>query len=88
VTKPTTTADSTQKIKPSSATELMSTAPIVGVRNDGQQRVEGQVEEHFPARLVDRLPRTYRPDADAYLEILDRALLDRQISATEADAPC
>jgi len=61
---------------------VLPTADVALVR----RQVEGLVEEHFLARLVDRLPRTYRPDADAYLEILDRALLDRHISATEADA--
>jgi hypothetical protein len=39
VTKPTTTADSTHKIEPSSATGLTSTAPIIGDRNDGQHPV-------------------------------------------------
>jgi len=39
VTKPTTTADSTHKIKPSSATGLTSTAPIIGDRNDAQHLV-------------------------------------------------
>jgi hypothetical protein len=55
VTKPTTTADSTQKIKPSSATELMSTAPIVGVRNDGQHSVRVMRDSHPPrdARWVE-----------------------------------
>lgn len=47
---------------------------------------EGESEPHFLSRLVDRLPRTHRPDSDAYLEVLDRALLDRHVSTTEADA--
>lgn len=42
-------------------------------------------EPHFLTRLVDRLPRLEKPSADAYLEVLDRALLDRHISASEAD---
>ncbi|MGH4009543.1 MAG: exonuclease domain-containing protein [Pseudonocardiaceae bacterium] len=46
----------------------------------------GHVEPHFLARLVDRIPRTGDPVADAYLAMLDDALLDRQICATEADA--
>ena len=50
------------------------------------RRAEGDLEEHFLARLVDRLPRTHQPDADAYLDVLDRALLDRHISTAEADA--
>ncbi|GGQ83950.1 exonuclease domain-containing protein [Couchioplanes azureus] len=45
-----------------------------------------QRQEHFLARLIDRLPRQREPRADAYLDLLDQALLDRHISATEADA--
>jgi len=36
--------------------------------------------------MVDRIPRTGMPTVDAYLAMLDAALLDRDISATEADA--
>jgi DNA polymerase III subunit epsilon len=46
----------------------------------------GQPAEHFLSRLVARLPRVHQPQGDAYLDILDHALLDRHISATEADA--
>jgi DNA polymerase III subunit epsilon len=46
----------------------------------------GQPVEHFLSRLVARLPRLHQPQGDAYLDLLDRALLDRHISATEADA--
>lgn len=46
----------------------------------------GQVEPHFLARLVDRLPRADDPETDAYYQLLDRALLDRIISASEADS--
>ncbi|GIF08937.1 exonuclease domain-containing protein [Actinoplanes siamensis] len=42
-------------------------------------------EPHFLTRLVDRLPRLNDPKGDAYLDLLDRALLDRHISASEAD---
>ncbi len=43
--------------------------------------------EHFLSRLVHRLPRvTEPPQADTYLALLDRALIDRRISATESDA--
>ncbi|MBM2621484.1 hypothetical protein JIG36_38870 [Actinoplanes sp. LDG1-06] len=42
-------------------------------------------EPHFLTRLVDRLPRLRDPQADAYLGMLDRALLDRHISESEAD---
>ena len=37
VTTPTTTDTNTNKINPSSATDLTSPGPVVGVRNDGQQ---------------------------------------------------
>jgi DNA polymerase-3 subunit epsilon len=41
----------------------------------------------FLARLIDRLPRVQQPArADDYLALLDRALLDRQLSASEQDA--
>ncbi|MEU3626928.1 hypothetical protein BS329_39430 [Amycolatopsis coloradensis] len=43
-------------------------------------------EPHFLARLVDRVPREGDPAMDAYLAVLDGALLDRQISVSEADA--
>jgi DNA polymerase-3 subunit epsilon len=42
-------------------------------------------EPHFLSRLVDRLPRQRDPRADAYLDLLDQAVLDRHISAAEAD---
>ena len=45
----------------------------------------GHVTPHFLARLVERLPRTGEPAKDAYLALLDAALLDRQICDTEAD---
>ncbi|WP_326560729.1 exonuclease domain-containing protein [Micromonospora sp. NBC_01796] len=47
----------------------------------------GGKQEHFLARLIDRLPRVPDPpQADAYLALLDQALLDRYLSATEMDA--
>jgi DNA polymerase-3 subunit epsilon len=59
--------------------------PVTGTPPVGR-RGPAEVSEHFLARLVDRLPRTHHPDADAYLEVLDRALLDRYISVDESDA--
>ncbi|MFC8620408.1 exonuclease domain-containing protein [Micromonospora purpureochromogenes] len=56
--------------------------PVVAV----QRRAAGQRAQHFLARLVDRLPRLHEPQGDAYMDLLDQALLDRHISATEADA--
>lgn len=46
----------------------------------------GHVEPHFLARLVERMPRDEELAVDAYFAMLDNALLDRLISATEADA--
>ncbi|HEU5155661.1 MAG TPA: exonuclease domain-containing protein [Streptosporangiaceae bacterium] len=43
-------------------------------------------QRHFLARLVDRLPHSMEPAVDSYLAVLDGALLDRHISASEADA--
>lgn len=43
-------------------------------------------QPHFLRRLVDGLPEVAGPDEhSAYLAVLDRALMDRQISASEAD---
>ena len=43
--------------------------------------------QSFLSRLVDRLPRVPDlPHADEYLAVLDRALLDRHLSASEQDA--
>ncbi|MEV4417023.1 exonuclease domain-containing protein [Catellatospora sp. NPDC049609] len=51
------------------------------------RRHRHEVAEHFLTRLVDRLPRVPSPpQADAYLSLLDHALLDRHVSTVEADA--
>lgn len=52
----------------------------------GRSAPDDSGRPHFLARLVDRVPRLGDPLPDAYLGMLDRALLDRQISVTEADA--
>jgi DNA polymerase III subunit epsilon len=52
-----------------------------------RRRTVDATEEHFLSRLVDRLPRVHAPvQADAYLALLDWALVDHRISATESDA--
>ena len=56
--------------------------PVAPVR----RRAVGLQEGHFLSRLVDRLPRLHEPQGDAYLDLLDQALLDRYISAGEVDA--
>ncbi|MFG2049916.1 exonuclease domain-containing protein [Micromonospora sp. NPDC048935] len=60
----------------------ISTSSVVAV----QRRRAGHRQQHFLARLVDRLPRLRELEGDAYLALLDQVLLDRHISATEADA--
>jgi DNA polymerase-3 subunit epsilon len=50
-----------------------------------RRRSPGTREPHFLTRLADRLPRQQEPRADAYLDLLDQALLDRTISMIEAD---
>lgn len=57
------------------------TTPVVHV----PRRAPGHRQEHFLKRLVDALPRTREPRADSYLDLLDRALLDRHVSESEAD---
>lgn len=47
------------------------------------RRTSGQPAEHFLSRLVAQLPRVDSRDADAYLDLLDQALLDRHLSETE-----
>jgi DNA polymerase-3 subunit epsilon len=58
--------------------------PSRGLAPVSRRRPEDR-EPHFLTRLVDRLPRLRDPQADAYLDVLDRALLDRHISASETD---
>jgi DNA polymerase-3 subunit epsilon len=50
-----------------------------------RRRAPGFREPHFLTRLAGRLPRQQEPRADAYLDLLDQALIDRHISVTEAD---
>jgi len=50
-----------------------------------RRRSAGVRERRFLTRLADRLPRQQEPRADAYLDLLDQVLLDRDISAAEAD---
>jgi DNA polymerase-3 subunit epsilon len=44
------------------------------------------IEPHFLARMVERMRRDDEPLVDAYFSVLDNALLDREISVSEADA--
>jgi DNA polymerase-3 subunit epsilon len=50
------------------------------------RRSADEPQPHFLERLVNRLPEVAGPDEhNAYLAMLDRALMDRQISVSEAD---
>jgi DNA polymerase-3 subunit epsilon len=50
------------------------------------RRTPEESQPHFLERLVDRLSEVAGPDEhNAYLAMLDRALMDRQISGSEAD---
>ena len=60
---------------------ILPTGTVTPVR----RTAVGQVEPHFLARLVERMPRDGEPAVDAYFAMLEDALLDRQISATEGD---
>src|SRR5690606_954519 len=49
-----------------------------------RRRTPTEQPGHFLAQLVDRLPRATSEHEDAYLDLLDRALLDRYLSVLEA----
>lgn len=74
--------------------EVISTAqsshwpvvPVTEVTRLSRQARASQRQEHFLARLARRTPRTeLHPGANSYLALLDRALLDRQLSTHEQD---
>ena len=50
------------------------------------QRSQGHsVEQHFLSKLVRLLPRVETPGGDEYLDVLDRALVDRHLSVDEQE---
>lgn len=57
-----------------------------GVTPPVHRTPDGEVEPRFLTRLGRRMPRDDEPAMDSYFAMLDDALLDRQISASEADA--
>lgn len=61
---------------------------ILGARAAAVPRgVSAERDGHFLARIVDRMPRVSEPAAaDDYLALLDRILLDEQISPSAGDA--
>lgn len=55
-------------------------------RHATRSSTAASANQHFLARLASRTPRSeIHPEANSYLALLDRALLDRQISRHEAD---
>jgi DNA polymerase III subunit epsilon len=63
--------------------------PAITARSSGRvsrQTAAAATSQHFLERLASRAPRTeIHPDANSYLALLDRVLLDRQISRHEED---
>jgi DNA polymerase-3 subunit epsilon len=51
-----------------------------------REQAASMSSEHFLARLASRMPRSeLHPEANSYLALLDRVLLDREVSLHEAD---
>jgi DNA polymerase III subunit epsilon len=61
---------------PSLPTDIVPAAP---------RRIPRDVSPHWLTRIVDRLPRTGDPEVDAYLALLDRAVVDRRVDDQEAE---
>ncbi|MGE5574110.1 MAG: exonuclease domain-containing protein [Bacteroidota bacterium] len=60
--------------------------PSVTVTRVSRKSAAAATKEHFLWRLASRVPRCeIHPEANSYLAVLDRVLLDRQISRHEAD---
>ena len=60
--------------------------PPSGAATLSRQTRATVTRQHFLARLASRMPRTEaHPGANSYLALLDRALLDRQLSLHEQD---
>jgi hypothetical protein len=83
VTTPTTTDTNTNKINPSSTTDLTSPGPVVGIRNDGQQAFAPATAFALAQRLeIHHTPRhgSWLNIAEIELSALTRQCLDRRIA--------
>ena len=62
------------------------TIPAGGAARVSRQAAAAVTHEHFLGRLASRVPRSeLHPEANSYLALLDRVLLDRQLSRHEED---
>lgn len=62
------------------------TLPTSGATRVSRQHAAGARSQHFLGRLALRAPRSeVHPEANSYLAVLDRALLDRRLSLHEED---
>ena len=62
------------------------TLPTSGETRVSRQHAAAARGEHFLGRLASRAPRSeVHPEANSYLALLDRALLDRRLSLHEED---
>ena len=59
--------------------------PQVTASRVSRESIAARTEKHFLQRLPSRASRKIRTEADSYLAVLDRVLLDRRISHHEAD---
>jgi len=60
--------------------------PAGGVARVSRQTAAAATSQHFLGRLASQTPRSeIHPEANSYLALLDRALLDRQLSRHEED---
>lgn len=67
-------------------TQPWPSLPVYDTRRVPRQQATSTAQDHFLGRLASRTPRSELPfDADSYLELLDRILLDRQLSRHEQD---
>lgn len=79
-------ADSWLEVISAAQTSEWPPIPSVHVVRVSRTTARAARDQHFLGRLASRAPRSeMHPEANSYLSLLDRALLDRQISRHEED---
>lgn len=79
-------ADSWLEVIAAAQTSEWPAIPCVRVVRVSRTTARAFRDQHFLGRLASRAPRSeMHPEANSYLSLLDRALLDRQISRHEED---